>query len=45
MMAYKKGDGYMQRWDSRPDKPDGGQWAALGVAFLIILIVIFMNLL
>lgn len=35
----------MQKWDSRPDKPDVGQWAALGIASAIILVVIFMNLL
>lgn len=34
----------MQKWDSRPDKPDSGQWALLGVSFVIILIVIFVNL-
>ncbi len=34
----------MQKWDSRPDKPDAGLWTALGVSTLIILIVIFVNL-
>lgn len=34
----------MQKWDSRPENPDGGQWAALGGSFLLILIVIFLNL-
>ena len=34
----------MQKWDSRPDKPDRGQWIALGASFLIIVILIIFNL-
>lgn len=41
---YRGGEDVMQKWDSRPDKPDSGQWAALGASFLIIIVVIFVNL-
>ena len=34
----------MQKWDSRPDKPDRGLWIALGASFLIIIILIVVKL-
>lgn len=34
----------MQKWDSRPDNPDRGQWAVLGASCIIILVVILLNL-
>lgn len=34
----------MQKWDSRPEKPDKGQWIALGVSLAIIAAVIIIEL-